>query len=66
MRTSCRNRHGTIAATASLDIIAVHAGCSAVVVNAHVALLLPVVVDVFEIEGVDVAREDAGSCQYFI
>jgi hypothetical protein len=61
MRSSCGNRHGAITTTASLDVVAVHAGCSAVVVNTHVALLLSVVVDIFEIEGVDVTREDAGN-----
>lgn len=65
MRASCGNRHGTITATTSLNIIAIHAGCSAVVVNAHIALLLSVVVDVFEVEGVDVTREDAEICQSF-
>jgi hypothetical protein len=65
MRASCGNGHGAVTAAASLDVVAVHAWCSAVVVNAHVALLLSVVVDVFEVEGVDVTREDAGICQYF-
>jgi hypothetical protein len=66
MRASCGNRHGTITTTASLNIIAVHTGCSAVVVNAYIALLLSVVVDVFEVEGVNVTREDAGNCQSFV
>jgi hypothetical protein len=57
MGASCGNRHGAVTATASLDVVAVHAWCSAVVVDAHVALLLSVVVDVFEVEGVDVTRE---------
>jgi hypothetical protein len=59
MGASCGNRHGAVTATASLDVVAVHAWCSAVVVDAHVALLLSVVVDVFEVEGVDVTREEA-------
>lgn len=58
MSASCGSRHGAITTTSSLNVVAVDAWCAAVVEDAHVALLLSVVVDVFEIEGVDVTREE--------
>lgn len=51
--------HGAIATATSLDVIAVHSSCSVVVEHAHVGLLLFVVVYVFEVERVDMAREVA-------
>ena len=56
---SCGSRHGAVTATASLNVVAVDTWCSAVVKDACVALFLSVIVDVFEVEGVDVTREEA-------
>lgn len=53
------SRHGAVTATASLNVVAVDTWCSAVVKDACVALFLSVVIDVFEVEGVDVTREEA-------
>lgn len=45
-----RSRDGTIALTAGLDVVAVHARCSLVVVESGTGLFLAVVVDVFCLE----------------
>ena len=58
MSASCGSRHGAVTATSGLYVVAVDAWCVAVVEYACVALLLSLVVDVFEIEGVDVTREE--------
>lgn len=54
---SCGSRHGTVTTTSSLDIVAVDTWRLAIVEHARIALLLSLIVDVFEIEGVDVTRE---------
>jgi hypothetical protein len=56
---SCGSRHGAVTTAASLNVVAVDTRCSAVVENACVTLFLSVVVDVFEVEGVDVTRDEA-------
>ena len=48
--------HGSVALSTSLHVLAVYARCLAVVDVSLLRLFPPVVVDVLEIEGVDVAR----------
>lgn len=58
--------HGAIAAATSLDVIAVHSSCSVVVVHAQVGLFLSVIVDVFEVEGVDMAGEVSKDSETYV
>lgn len=62
MSASCGSRHGAVTTTSSLNVVAVDAWRVAVVEDARVALLLSVVVDVLEVEGVDMTREEAKKC----
>lgn len=55
--------HGAVAAAAALDAVAVDAGRTRCGEAALACLLPAVIVDVFEIEGVDVARDVAQNGQ---
>lgn len=58
-RGASRRRERAIASTASLDVIAIDARSSGVVVVANGTLFLSLEVDVFEVECMDVTRDDA-------